>query len=183
MQFKERQFLGFNKFHSLIRLFLLLFCFIAYYWSENPKPVYTDIGNIRIGAYPGINYPNSGEVFFLLGILIILLSITLLFIPHFSIETNHSHLTIKRIFNSKTVTIPFSEITFLKIKKHPKNFSTTLLFDVEKKGVNTFFTQSDQALEITTKSGKKYSIGTNKPFEFQLFLSKMNPGAMILNSV
>jgi hypothetical protein len=183
MQFKEQQFLGFNKLHLLIRLFLLLFCFIAYYWSENPKPVYTDIGNFRIGSYPGIDYPNSGEIFFMLGIFIILISIALLFIPHFKIETQESHIILTRILNTKTVSISVSDITYLKIKKNERSFFTNPLFDVDKKGVKTFFTQSDCALEITTNNGKKYSIGTNRPLEFQLFLSSKNPAAMILKSV
>jgi hypothetical protein len=84
VKFEEQQYHGLNR-HSIVRRTLLsVFCFVAYYWSENPKPVDVDLVNIHIGEYPGdVRY---GELFFVLGLALLALSVILLFVPHMKVQ-------------------------------------------------------------------------------------------------
>jgi hypothetical protein len=182
-QFKEKQFLGYNQFYILIRLVLSLFCFIAYYWSENPKPVYTIIGNFRIGSYPAKHIPNSGELFFLLGIFIIIFSIALLFIPHLKIKGNKDRITLIKFPSKKKIEIPLSEITFLRCKKVKGNLFLGTLFNNDKQGIKSFFTNGDDAVEITMSSGKRFLVGTNKPIELVTFVKFFYPQINVLENI
>ena len=56
--FEEKQYLGYNKLSFLRRMVLALFCFLAYYWSEEQN--------------------KSGELFFFMGIAIIVISAPLI---------------------------------------------------------------------------------------------------------
>ena len=78
--FEEKQFLGHNRLSIVIRTILALFCFMGYYWSENPKPV--QVSFVRIGSYPIQNEVTSGTIFFILGVSILVLSAGLTFILH-----------------------------------------------------------------------------------------------------
>ena len=74
--FEEKQYIGFNKWAIIWRTVLALFCFLLYYWSENPKPV--DVSVIEIPSSP-VN-EGSGQLFFLMGIIIMVLSLILIFV-------------------------------------------------------------------------------------------------------
>ena len=63
IKFSEKQYLGLNKMSFFRRISLSVFCFIAYYLSEN--------------------HDKSGELFFFLGISILVISALLVFILHF----------------------------------------------------------------------------------------------------
>ena len=54
IKFKEKQYLGLNKMSLSRRIALALFCFVAYYWKEN--------------------HEKSGELFFFLGIAILVIA-------------------------------------------------------------------------------------------------------------
>ena len=59
-QFIEKQYLGLNKMSISRRMSLAIFCFIAYYWREN--------------------HDKSGDLFFLMGMTILVISVILIFI-------------------------------------------------------------------------------------------------------
>ena len=60
--FDEKQYMGHNRLSIIWRTVIAFFCFVGYYWSENPKPVQLAI--FKIGHYPAIDIPNSGNIFF-----------------------------------------------------------------------------------------------------------------------
>jgi hypothetical protein len=78
--FEEKQYMGHNRLSIIWRMILALFCFIGYYWSENPKPVMVSV--FYIGSYPIKNIPNSGEIFFLLGLIVLIMSAALTYVLH-----------------------------------------------------------------------------------------------------
>ena len=59
--FEEKQYIGYNKWAIIWRTVLALFCFLLYYWSENPKPVEV-VNAIEIPASPVGE--DSGQLFF-----------------------------------------------------------------------------------------------------------------------
>lgn len=161
IKFEEQQYHGLNR-HSLVRRTLLsVFCFLAYYWSENPKPV--DVANIHIGEYPGdVRY---GELFFVLGLAILALSVILLFVPHMKTELTETELLLHGKFPPRTVRIPLSSIsTVRKVTIRPSIFNRPV-FNLQTKGRLRFYTWGNEMLEIAGKDGKVFRVGTQRSTE------------------
>src|SRR6267378_2271565 len=106
--FEEKQYMGFNKQSILWRTVLALFCFLAYYWSENPKPV--DVSGIHIGSYPVQNIENSGQLFFLMGVIILIFSIGLVFIVHIRTIITPENITLAGLWCSRKVRVLLSVV-------------------------------------------------------------------------
>lgn len=161
VNFEEQQYHGLNK-HSLVRRTLLsVFCFVAYYWSENPKPV--EVGNIQIGEYPGdVRY---GELFFVLGLGLLALSVIMLFVPHMKTVVTNSEIVLHGKFPSRIVRIPISSIASVrKVMIRPSIF-TRPVFNLQTKGRIRFFSYGNEMLEITSKDGTVFRVGTQKATE------------------
>ena len=90
--FEEKQYLGHNRFSIVIRTALTIFCFLAYYWSQNPKPV--QFSFFKLGSYP-LDRDSSGLIFFVMGLSILVLSAGLTFVLH--IQTIIEPAIVKRI--------------------------------------------------------------------------------------
>jgi hypothetical protein len=177
----ERQFLGQNKLYIIIRLMLMLFCFIGYYWSENPKPVYTQIGNIRIGSYPAKDLPNSGELFFILGIFLLLLSLLLMFIPHITISSENKVLRISRFANKNHYLISFSDITHARVIHLRNHLFLRPSFSMHPVESTRFFTAENTAIELQTSSKTRILLATQRPGELLALLREKVPGLMVLS--
>lgn len=167
--FEEQQYHGLNK-HSMIRRLLLsVFCFVAYYWSENPKPV--DVAMIHIGEYPGdVKY---GELFFVLGLALVALSVILLFVPHMKIKVDSKIIRIKGKLAGRVVEIPIADITGVrKLSVRPTIFARPV-FNLRIKGKLRFYTWGNEFVEIRTVSGEIYRLGTQKSGELVQLLRNL----------
>jgi hypothetical protein len=159
--FEEKQFHGLNR-HSLVRrLLLAVFCFVAYYWSQNPKPVNLEL--FRLGEYPGRD--NSGQLFFILGIAILFLSAVMLFILHMKTTVKEGAVFIDGISSSRKVRVDLKGIASVKkIRLHPSIFNRPV-YNLHSKGRVRFYTYGNDAVEMTTRDGLIYRIGTQRPDE------------------
>lgn len=157
--FEEKQYHGLNR-HSLVRrLLLAVFCFVAYYWSENPKPVNLEL--FRIGEYPGRDH--SGQLFFILGLLILFLSALLLFILHMKTSVKAGAVFIDGILSARKVRVDLKGIASAKkIRLQPSIFNRPV-YNLHSKGRVRFYTYGNEAVEMTTRDGLIYRIGTQKP--------------------
>lgn len=161
MKFEEQQYHGLNR-HSLVRrLLLAVFCFVTYYWSENPKPV--DVGEIHIGEYPGdVQY---GTLFFVLGLALIALSVVLLFVPHMKVQVSETEILLHGKFPPRVVRVPVSAIKSVrKVLIRPSIFNRPV-FNLLTKGRVRFYTWGNEMVEITSKEGQVYRIGTQRAGE------------------
>ncbi|HTF05185.1 MAG TPA: hypothetical protein VK826_14250 [Bacteroidia bacterium] len=161
VKFEERQYHGLNR-HSLVRRMLLsVFCFVAYYWSENPKPV--DVSIIHIGEYPGdLRY---GELFFVLGLVLIALSVALLFVPHMKTVVTENGIVLTGKFPGRRVEIPFSSVVSArKITIRPSIFNRPV-FNLHTKGRIRFYTWGNEMIEIAGKDGKVFRVGSQRSTE------------------
>lgn len=168
VRFEEQQYHGLNK-HSIVRRILLsVFCFVAYYWSENPKPVDVDVVNIHIGEYPGdVRY---GELFFVLGLAILALSVIMLFVPHMKTVVTDSEIVLHGKFPPRVVKIPFSTIaTVRRVHIRPSIFNRPV-FNLYTRGRTRFYTSGNDLLELTSRDGKVFRVGTQKPSELHQLL-------------
>jgi hypothetical protein len=169
-EFEEKQYLGSNKLGLAIRMLLAVFCFVGYYWSENPKPV--DIGVITIGSYPASDLPDSGRVFFLLGLLTLLLSLVLLFILHIHIRVYSNYMLIDGFFRSRRVKIDFHSIRSVKKVKLKNTFLNSPTYNLYRKGSIRFFSSGTELVELRDRDGMIYRIGTQHARELCRIISK-----------
>jgi len=167
--FEEKQYLGYNKFSIIRRMIISFFCFLAYYWSQNPKPV--DVSGIHIGSYP-IDVPHSGELFFILGILILIISGLLIFVLHIHTTVTETNIVLIGLWTKRLVKIDLRNITEVK-KVHYGNLNLKQpVYNLHYKGKIRFYSSGDGGVEITDKEGMIYRIGTQRPDELLTILQQ-----------
>jgi hypothetical protein len=167
--FEEKQYIGYNKWSILWRTVLAMFCFILYYWSENPKPV--DVAMVEIPSSPVDE--NSGQLFFLMGIILMTLSLILIFVLHIHTKIIGNSLILDGLWTSRKVKIDLSNIVDVKKVKYSKYLLNRPVYNLHFKNKIRFFTQGNDALELTDKDGLKYRIGSQKPDEFIKILTDL----------
>lgn len=169
--FEEKQYIGYNKWSILWRTVLAMFCFILYYWSENPKPV--DVAMVAIPSSPVDE--NSGQLFFLMGIILMTLSLILIFVLHIHTKIIGNSLILDGLWTSRKVKIELSNIVEVKKVKYSKYLLNRPVYNLHFKNKIRFFTQGNDALELTDKDGLKYRIGSQKTDEFYKTVMDLTP--------
>jgi hypothetical protein len=168
--FEEKQYIGYNKWSIIWRTVLALFCFILYYWSANPKPV--EVANaIEIPSSPVGE--DSGQLFFLMGVIIMSLSLILIFVLHLKTQIVGGSLILDGLWTSRKVKIDLSNIVEVKKVKYSKYLLNRPVYNLHFKNKIRFFTQGNDAVEITDKDGLKYRIGSGKADELTTVLNKL----------
>src|ERR1035437_7643044 len=154
--FEEKQYIGFNKWAIIWRTVLALFCFLLYYWSENPKPV--DVSVIEIPSSP-VN-EGSGQLFFLMGIIIMVLSLILIFVLHIHTKVIGNSLIIDRLWTSRKVKIDLGSIVEVKKTKYSRYLLNRPVYNLHFKNKIRFFTQGNYAVDFSDKAGLNYRIAS-----------------------
>lgn len=153
--FEEKQYLGYNKLALLRNLVFVLFCFLAYFWTEERE--------------------ENGKLFFVVGVSILVLSIIFLFVKHLHTKVYQGSLVLDGIWTTRKVKIDLNSI----IKAEPSPYSQYWLnnpvYNLHIKGVVRFYTMGKDALKLTDKDGLVYLIGTQKAEElFRIVSSQLN---------
>lgn len=143
--FLEKQYLGLNKMSLSRRITLALFCFVAYYWQDN--------------------HDKSGDLFFLLGIIILVVSILLIFVLHFETKVQNGSITLDGLWTTRKVKIDLSSIKTAKKVKYSKYILNRSVYNLHFKGTIRFFTRGNDAVQLTDKDGLVYLIGSQKADE------------------
>lgn len=169
--FEEKQYIGYNKWSILWRTVLALFCFLLYYWSENPKAV--DVAVIEIPSSPVDE--DSGQLFFLMGLIIMLLSLALIFVLHIHTKVINNNLILDGLWTSRKVKIDLNGIVDVKKVKYSKYLLNRPVYNLHYKNKIRFFTQGNDAIELTDKDGLKYRIGSQKADELKALILKLKP--------
>ena len=143
--FIEKQYFGLNKMSLARRMSLALFCFTAFYWREN--------------------HEKSGELYFFLGIVIMLISIILFFILHFKTQVINGSIILDGLWTSRKIKIDSASIVSAKQVKYSKYFLNRSVYNLHVKGTIRFYTRGIDAVELTDKDGLIYLIGSQKASE------------------
>lgn len=155
----------------VVRTILAFFCFMGYYWSENPKPV--EITFIRIGSYPIQHISNSGTVFFIIGMFVLLISVALTYVLHIHTRVYDDYLVIDGFWNARRVKIDLRSIAHIRRSRYKKNFFRRAVYNLHNKGIIRFYTSGTEFVQLTDKNGFIYRIGTQKSIElYRLLKSK-----------
>jgi hypothetical protein len=143
--FIEKQYLGLNKMSLARRMTLAIFCFLAYYWREN--------------------HDKSGELYFFLGIAIMIISILLLFILHFKTQVKNGSIILDGLWTSRKIKIDIGSIVSAEKVQYSKYFLNRAVYNLHLKGTIRFYTRGIDAVELIDKDGLVYLIGSQKAEE------------------
>lgn len=169
--FEEKQYLGHNRLSLLVRSLLAAFCFIAYYWSENPEPVQVSI--FKIGSYPIRNINYSGLVFFLLGISLLLLSSILTYVLHTHIKVYEKYLVIDGFWTSRRVKVEFQSVHRIRKSRYKKSVWRRAAYNLHSLGIIRFYTSGEEFIELSDREGFTYRIGTHRASELHKILKEL----------
>ena len=143
--FIEKQYLGLNKMSLTRRMSLAIFCFVAYYWREN--------------------HEKSGELYFFIGLAIMIISIILFFILHFKTQVVNGSIILDGLWTSRKIKIDTVSIVSVKRVQYSKYFLNRAVYNLHLKGTIRFYTRGTDAVELIDKDGLVYLIGSQKAAE------------------
>ncbi len=162
--------MGHNRLSIVIRSLLTLFCFVAYYWSENPKPVQVSI--FKIGSYPIENINESGLIFFIIGICILVFSTGLTYVLHIQTTVYNGFLILDGFWTARKVKIDLKNIVSIRRSRYKKNMLRRAVYNLHNKGVIRFYTSGEEFIELIDNDGFTYRIGSQKTPELFKVLKK-----------
>ena len=151
--FEEKQYLGYNRLSMLRRLSLALFCFALYWWK--------------------VHNGKNGDLFFFLGISIILISILLLFVLHMKIRVFQDHIELNGLWTTRKVRIDLKNITHVERRRYSDYHLNNPVFNLHIKGLIRFYTDGTEAIELSTRDGAPYRIGSARPAELERILLQL----------
>jgi len=152
IKFLEKQYLGLNKMSFIRRIALAIFCFVAYYWSEN--------------------HDKSGELFFSLGIAILVISALLVFVLHFETKIINSSIILDGLWTSRKVKIDINSIRSCQKVSYSRFFFNRSVYNLHYKKSIRFFTRGNDAVELTDQDGLIYLIGSQKAEELDRVINE-----------
>ncbi len=162
--------MGHNRLSIVIRSLFTLFCFVAYYWSENPKPVQVSI--FKIGSYPIENINESGLIFFIIGICILVFSTGLTYVLHIQTTVYNGFLILDGFWTARKVKIDLKNIVSIRRSRYKKNILRRAVYNLHNKGVIRFYTSGEEFIELIDNDGFTYRIGSQKTPELFKVLKK-----------
>tara|TARA_B100000029_G_C17137154_1_gene800973 strand:+ start:61 stop:537 length:477 start_codon:yes stop_codon:yes gene_type:complete len=143
--FVEKQYLGLNKMSLTRRISLAIFCFVAYYWRES--------------------HEKSGDLYFFIGLAIMIISIILFFILHFKTHVVNGSIILDGLWTSRKIKIDTRSIVSVKKIQYSKYFLNRAVYNLHIKGTIRFYTRGTDAVELVDKDGLVYLIGSQKAAE------------------
>lgn len=151
--FEEKQYLGFNAYSISRRVVLSIFCFVAYYYTEDRE--------------------QNGDLLFLLGIFILVVSVVLLFVKHLHITVTENSIILKGMWKTRLVKIDRSSIANIEKTVYSSYHLNNPAFNVHSRNTIKFYSGGSDAIKLTDREGMNYLIGTYKVEEFYRALTKL----------
>ncbi len=169
--------MGHNRLSILVRTMLTIFCFMGYYWSENPKPI--QVSFLKIGSYPIQQYNNSGLIFFIVGISILVFSAGLTFVYHIKTKVYQGYVILDGFWTSRKVRIDLANIRSIRKSRYKKNVLRRAVYNLHDSGIIKFYSSGEDFVELIDNAGFTYRIGSQKIQDlFSILKSQMK----IINS-
>ena len=141
--FDERQYLGYNKSSLSLRIFLAIFCFILAWFTKSPA----------------IN----GGLLFLLGIVILGISVLLLFVTHLHTQLSENKIILTRLLRTNKIEIDITNLIKVEKIKYSKYLVNYPVYNLHQKNHLKFYTGGTYAVKLVMKEGPEYIIGSQNP--------------------
>lgn len=143
--FHEKQYLGRDYNFISIRMVMAIFCFIAYYWTENRE--------------------RNGELLLVAGCAILTISVIMLFVLHYKTIVKNKAIILNGLWTTRLVKIDLNSIVKVEKGDYSKYFLNNPVYNLHRNGTIRFYAGGKDAVRLTDRDGLIYIIGTQKALE------------------
>jgi hypothetical protein len=144
--FIEKQYLGREFIPITIRLVLAMFCFAAYFFTDERE--------------------RNGNLLVVVGFAIIIISIILGFLLHFRIRVQNKSIFVDGLWTTRLVKIDLNSIVKVEKGQYSKYLFNNPVYNLHTKGTIKFYTAGKEAIHLTDRDGLLYIIGSQQANEF-----------------
>lgn len=145
--FVEKQFLGRDYFRISIRMVMALFCFAAYFITEERE--------------------RNGDLFLVVGCGIIIASILMMFMLHYRTTVKNKSVILDGLWTTRLVKIDLNSIVHVERKLYNSFIINNPVYNLHQKGKVRFYAGGREAISLTDRDGLEYIIGTQNPGELE----------------
>lgn len=151
--FQERQTLASQKFWTTRRFVLALFCFAAYFFSEDRNR-------------------KDADLFLVVGTGILVISLLFIFITHYRTKIQNGSVIIDGLWSTKRVKIDLNSIISTEIVRYSPYLINNPVYNLHNKGTIRFYTRGKYAVKLVDKDGLEYVIGSQDPIELNRVIAE-----------
>lgn len=144
--FTEKQYLGREFIPTTIRIVLAMFCFAIYFFTDERE--------------------SSGNLLLVVGIAIIVISIILRFMLHFSIRVVNKSILLDGLWTTRLVKIDINSIVKAEKGLYSRYLFNNPVYNLHSRGTIRFYASGRDAIHLTDRDGLVYIIGSRHPDEF-----------------
>jgi len=138
--FTEKQYLGREWIPITIRLVLAMFCFAAYFFTDERE--------------------RNGDLLLVVGFSIITISIIMGFLLHFRTRVINKSILVDGLWSSKLVKIDLNSIVKVEKGSYSRYLFNNPVYNLHKSGTIRFYTAGNDAIHLTDRDGLLYIIGS-----------------------
>ena len=143
--FTEKQYLGREFIPATIRIMLAAFCFAIYFFTDERE--------------------SSGNLLLLVGIAIIVISIILRFMLHFSTRVIKKSILLDGLWTTRLVKIDINSIVKVEKGLYIRYLFNNPVYNLHSRGTIRFYASGRDAIHLTDRDGLVYIIGSRHPDE------------------
>jgi hypothetical protein len=144
--FIEKQYLGREWIPITIRLVLALFCFAAYFFTDERE--------------------RNGDLLAIVGFVIIIISIIMGFLLHFSTKVSNKSILLDGLWSTRRVKIDLNSIVKVEKGTYSRYLFNNPVYNLHTKGTIRFYAAGNDAIHLTDRDGLVYIIGSQHANEF-----------------
>ena len=144
--FIEKQYLGREFIPITIRLVLAMFCFAAYFFTDEQE--------------------RNSDLLVVVGFAIIIISIIMGFLLHFRTQVQNKSVLLNGLWTTRLVKIDLNGIVKAEKKPYSKYLFNNPVYNLHSKGTIRFFAAGNEAIYLTDRDGLVYIIGSQHANEF-----------------
>jgi hypothetical protein len=144
--FIEKQYLGREWIPITIRLVLAMFCFAAYFFTDERE--------------------RNGDLLAIVGFVIIIISIVMGFLLHFSTQVINKSVLLDGLWSTRRVKIDLNSIVKVEKGSYSRYLFNNPVYNLHTKGTIRFYAAGNEAIHLTDRDGLVYIIGSQHANEF-----------------
>jgi hypothetical protein len=142
--FIEKQYLGREFIPITIRLVMSMFCFAAYFFTDQ----------------------RSNALLVVVGFAILVISIIMGFLLHFRTRVINKSILLDGLWTTRLVKIDLNSIIKAEKGEYSRYLFNNPVYNLHSKGTIRFYTGGKEAIHLTDRDGLVYIIGSQQPNEF-----------------
>jgi hypothetical protein len=150
--FVEKQYLGRDYTRISIRLVMVLFCFAAYFITEERE--------------------RNGDLFLVVGCAILMASVVMMFLLHYRTTVKNKSIVLDGLWTTKLVKIDLNSIVHVERKPYSSYIINNPVYNLHQKGKIRFYAGGREAVSLIDRDGLEYIIGTQQPGELEYAISR-----------